>query len=99
VDNYGVNPKNIGLYAGSYAGFITLMAMFNEPEVFAAGAALRSVTDWAHYNPGYTSNILNGPSTDPIVCRQSSSTYFSIDVKRARHGSHRLAAVVAHLFC
>ena len=52
VEKYGVNPKNIGIYGGSYGGFITLMAMFNEPEVFAAGAALRSVKDWAHYKHG-----------------------------------------------
>ena len=42
-------PKRIGLYGGSYGGFITLMAMFTEPDAFAAGAALRPVTDWAHY--------------------------------------------------
>jgi hypothetical protein len=28
------------------------MALFTEPEHFGAGAALRSVTDWAHYNHG-----------------------------------------------
>ena len=36
-----VNPKRIGVYGGSYGGFITLMAMFTTPDVFAAGAALR----------------------------------------------------------
>ena len=41
------------------------MAMFRKPELFAAGAALRPVTDWAHYNHGYTSNILNTPEVDP----------------------------------
>jgi dipeptidyl aminopeptidase/acylaminoacyl peptidase len=60
-----VNPKRIGVYGGSYGGFITLMAMFTTPDVFAAGAALRPVTDWAHYNHGYTSNILNEPQNDP----------------------------------
>ena len=60
VDKYGVNPKHVGLYGGSYGGFITLMAMFTEPDVFAAGGAIRSVTDWAlHYNHGYTDAILN----------------------------------------
>ncbi len=54
-----VDPKRIGLYGGSYGGFITLMAMFTTPDVFAAGAANRPVTDWAHYNHGYTSDILN----------------------------------------
>ena len=55
VAQYGADPKRIGMYGGSYGGFITLMAMFTTPDVFAAGAALRPVTDWAHYNNGYTS--------------------------------------------
>ncbi len=59
-----MDPKRIGVYGGSYGGFITLMAMFTPPDVFAAGAALRPVTDWAHYNHGYTSDILNLPQND-----------------------------------
>jgi dipeptidyl aminopeptidase/acylaminoacyl peptidase len=77
VETHGVHPDKIGLYGGSYGGFITLMAMFNEPETFAAGAALRSVTDWAHYNHGYTSNILNEPTLDPEAYRKSSPIYFA----------------------
>ena len=53
------------------------MALFNEPETFKAGAALRSVTDWAHYNHGYTANILNEPSQDPIAYKRSSPIYFA----------------------
>jgi dipeptidyl aminopeptidase/acylaminoacyl peptidase len=81
VDKYGVNPKHVGLYGGSYGGFITLMAMFNEPEVFAAGGAIRSVTDWAHYNHGYTANILNEPYNDEKAYRQSSPIYFANGLK------------------
>lgn len=77
VEELGVDAKNLGIYGGSYGGFITLMAMFNEPETFASGAALRSVTDWAHYNHGYTSNILNTPVEDPIAYRRSSPIYFA----------------------
>ncbi len=73
----GVNPKHIGIYGGSYGGFITLMALFTSPGTFAAGAALRPVTDWAHYNQGYTSNILNTPAEDSIAYRQSSPIYFA----------------------
>jgi dipeptidyl aminopeptidase/acylaminoacyl peptidase len=51
--------------------------MFNEADTFASGAALRSVTDWAHYNHGYTSNILNEPHLDPIAYRRSSPIYFA----------------------
>ncbi len=78
-----VNPKRIGVYGGSYGGFITLMAMFTSPDTFAAGAALRPVTDWAHYNHGYTSNILNEPQNDPEAYRQSSPIYFADGLKGA----------------
>jgi dipeptidyl aminopeptidase/acylaminoacyl peptidase len=81
VEKLGVNPKNIGLYGGSYGGFITLMAMFNEPDVFAAGGALRSVTDWAHYNHGYTANILNEPVNDSIAYYRSSPINFAKGLK------------------
>ncbi|HTM98059.1 MAG TPA: prolyl oligopeptidase family serine peptidase [Pedobacter sp.] len=81
VEKYGVNPKHVGLYGGSYGGFITLMGMFKEPEVFAAGGALRSVTDWAHYNHGYTANILNEPFNDPIAYKRSSPIYYADKLK------------------
>src|SRR5665647_2230464 len=78
-----VDPKRIGVYGGSYGGFITLMAMFTTPDVFAAGAALRPVTDWAHYNHGYTSSILNVPQADAEAYRKSSPIYFAEGLKGA----------------
>ena len=96
VEKYGVNPKNIGLYGGSYGGFITLMAMFNEPDVFAAGAALRSVTDWAHYNHGYTANILNEPFTDPIAYQRSSPIYFADGLQGHLLMAHGMVDVNVH---
>ena len=81
VDELDIDPQRVGLSGGSYGGFITLMAMFNAPEVFAAGAALRSVTDWAHYNHGYTSNILNTPVEDSIAYARSSPIYFAEGLK------------------
>ncbi len=41
-----VDAKRVGTYGGSYGGFLTFMALFTEPELFQAGAALRPVTDW-----------------------------------------------------
>jgi len=78
-----VNPKHLGVYGGSYGGFITLMAMFTSPDTFAAGAALRPVTDWSHYNHGYTSNILNEPQEDAEAYRKSSPIYFAEGLKGA----------------
>lgn len=70
--NLQVDKKRVGTYGGSYGGFMTFMALFTEPDLFQAGAALRPVTDWAHYNAGYTSNILNTPNDDDIAYRKSS---------------------------
>ncbi|MCA9034798.1 MAG: S9 family peptidase [Planctomycetaceae bacterium] len=82
VKEHNVDAKRVGVYGGSYGGFMTLMALFRDPELFACGAALRPVTDWAHYNHGYTSNILNTPETDPQAYLNSSPIYFAEGLKR-----------------
>jgi dipeptidyl aminopeptidase/acylaminoacyl peptidase len=74
---FGIDPERIGIYGGSYGGFITLMALFTEPKHFGAGAALRPVTDWAHYNHGYTARILNVPDRDTLSYRRSSPIFFA----------------------
>lgn len=81
VKELNVNPERIGTYGGSYGGFLTLMAMFKAPDVFKAGAALRPVTDWAHYHPGYTVDILNLPHKDTEAYKQSSPIYFAEGLK------------------
>ena len=81
VKTYGVDSNRIGIYGGSYGGFMTLMAMFKTPGVFAAGAALRSVSDWANYNNGYTSEILNTPYEDSLAYKRSSPIYYVSGLK------------------
>jgi len=73
--NFGINPERVGMYGGSYGGFMTLMALFTEPKHFGSGAALRSVTDWAHYNNGYTGSILNLPQSDTLAYHRSSPIF------------------------
>lgn len=72
VENYGVDPHRVGVYGGSYGGFMTFMALFRDPDLFQAGAALRPVADWMQYNHSYTSNILNTPQIDPEAYQRSS---------------------------
>ena len=91
-----VDPKRIGVYGGSYGGFITLMAMFTTPDTFVAGAALRPVTDWAHYNHGYTSNILNNPQKDAEAYRKSSPIYFAEGLKGALLICHGMVDTNVH---
>ncbi|HLJ45548.1 MAG TPA: prolyl oligopeptidase family serine peptidase [Bryobacteraceae bacterium] len=96
VSHEGVDPKRIGIYGGSYGGFMTLMAMFTQPDVFAAGAALRPVTDWAAYNHPYTSNILNLPQTDSPAYKESSPIYFANGLKGALLICHGMVDTNVH---
>ena len=96
VKQYRVDAGKVGLYGGSYGGFITLMGMFNAPEKFAAGAALRPVTDWANYNHGYTSNILNEPFLDSIAYKRSSPFYFAEGLKGHLLICHGMVDVNVH---
>jgi dipeptidyl aminopeptidase/acylaminoacyl peptidase len=81
VANVAVDPKRVGVYGGSYGGFMTLMALFRAPGEFAAGAALRPVTDWTQYSNDYTDAILNEPQVDPIAYARSSPLEFAAGLR------------------
>jgi dipeptidyl aminopeptidase/acylaminoacyl peptidase len=93
---YGIPGSRIGMYGGSYGGFMTLMALFTAQDHFGAGAALRSVTDWAHYNEGYTSAILNRPQDDTLAYRRSSPIYFASGLRSPLLMAHGMADQNVH---
>jgi len=82
IENANVDPKRVGTYGGSYGGFLTLMSLFTDADLFASGSAIRLVSDWAYYNHGYTSNILNTPADDAIAYERSSPIYFVEGLKK-----------------
>ena len=55
------------------------------------------VTDWAHYNHGYTANILNEPVNDSIAYRRSSPLYFAEGLKDHLLICHGLVDVNVHV--
>ena len=77
VANQQGDAANVGIYGGSYGGFMAFMGLFKAPEVFKSGAALRPVSDWTTYNHEYTSNILNTPDLDPEAYQRSSPIEFA----------------------
>lgn len=81
VEHQQGDPDRVGVYGGSYGGFMTLTALFKAPDVFKAGAALRPVTDWSQYNHEYTSNILNTPELDPQPYHDGSPIFFAEGLK------------------
>jgi len=80
--------SNVGIYGGSYGGFMSFMALFRAPETFKAGAALRPVTDWTSYNHEYTANILNTPELDPEAYKISSPIEYAQNLQGALLISH-----------
>lgn len=72
---------NVGIYGGSYGGFMALYAVTDQPDRFHAGAALRKVSNWRNYyhaNPWYTLPRLGDPEEFPDhYDRSSPLTYAS----------------------
>ena len=42
----GVDPRRVGIYGGSYGGFLTALALARDSDLFAAGVDLHGVHDW-----------------------------------------------------
>jgi dipeptidyl aminopeptidase/acylaminoacyl peptidase len=95
VKQHGARPEGIGIYGGSYGGFITLRALFTAPKSFGAGAALRRPT-------GPTTiirrpNILNQPQEDDEAFRRSSPIYFAEGLEDPLLICHGLVDVNVHV--
>ncbi len=80
VANYSVNPQKVGVYGGSYGGFIAGMLVMRFPDKVAAAAALRPVFDWKNYyasSPVYTAQRLGIPSENPEAYKRSSPIFYA----------------------
>lgn len=44
-----VDPKKIGLWGGSYGGYLTAMGLAHDSDLFAAGVDLHGVHDWSAF--------------------------------------------------
>ena len=60
-----VDPDRIGIWGWSYGGYMTLMSLFKQPDVFAAGVSGAPVTDWTLYDTHYTERYLGTPQGNP----------------------------------
>ena len=70
-----IDSARIGMYGGSYGGFLPLMALFKSPNTYACAAVLRAVTNWENYyrhNPWYTEALLGKPEENPEAYKISS---------------------------
>ncbi len=60
-----VDASRIGIWGGSYGGFMTLQALFNAPDVFKTGIADAPVSDWKLYDTIYTERYMGRPQDIP----------------------------------
>lgn len=77
--------NHVGIYGGSYGGFMALYAVTDEPDRFHAAAALRKVSNWRNYyyaNPWYTLPRLGDPEEVPEHYDRSSPLTYAPELKR-----------------
>jgi len=67
-----VDGDNIGFWGWSYGGYMTIMALFQEPDVFKAGVSVAPVTDWRLYDTAYTERYLGHPDAPGDVYKNTS---------------------------
>jgi len=60
-----VDSSRIGIFGWSYGGTMTLVAMFNAPDVFKAGVSVAPVADWRLYDTAYTERYMGRPQDNP----------------------------------
>jgi len=85
IKNYSVDAKRVGVYGGSYGGFMASMLVLRAPDKVACGAALRPVFDWKNYyasSPIYTTERLGYPEKNPEAYRRSSPIAYADKLQR-----------------
>ncbi len=85
VKNYSVNPQKVGVYGGSYGGFMAGMLVMRAPDKIAAAAALRPVFDWKNYfysSPIYTLERLGFPDKNAEAYKRSSPISYAENLQK-----------------
>lgn len=74
-----VDPKRIGIYGGSYGGYLTALALARDSGLFAAGVDIHGVHDWA------------GERARPLLSRERYETF--PDVSQALEAAWRSSPI------
>jgi len=73
----GVDPDRIGIWGGSYGGYLTAMALARDPDIFKAGVDLHGVHDWtlelAHETPDLSKRFEQGDRSEALAVAWRSS--------------------------
>jgi dipeptidyl-peptidase-4 len=64
---------SVGVTGASYGGFMSIMALALEPDLFRTAVAVAPVSEWTGYDTAYTERYLGLPSENPDGYRESSA--------------------------
>jgi dipeptidyl aminopeptidase/acylaminoacyl peptidase len=65
-----VDAQRIGVWGGSYGGYLTALALARASDLFAAGVDFHGVHDWSELEPA------SGPPSDPTVAVKAAKLAF-----------------------
>mgnify|MGYP005839710911 CR=1 FL=1 len=70
-----IDGSRLGIWGGSYGGFLVLMVMCKYPIVFNTGISWKPVTDWRNYWDSYTGERLTRPQDDMDAYKATSPVF------------------------
>jgi dipeptidyl-peptidase 4 len=77
-----IDGSRVGIYGGSFGGYLSALAVLRRPDVFTAGVALAPVTDWHNYDTAYTERYMGLPA-DQTAAYEASSVVLAAAVPPA----------------
>ncbi|RKY88902.1 S9 family peptidase, partial [candidate division KSB1 bacterium] len=76
-----IDGKRVGIYGGSYGGYMTCMALLAAPDVYHVGVARAPVTDWKNYDSIYTERYMQRPQDNPDGYKKGSALTYAENLK------------------
>ncbi len=76
-----IDGSRVGITGGSYGGYATCMSLLRYPDVYQAGVAMSSVTDWRSYDSIYTERYMRTPQANPEGYRLGSAMTYAKNLK------------------
>ena len=78
-----VDPRRIGLWGGSYGGYLTALGLARSSDMFAAGVDIHGVHDWNTEIPNFLSSYKPNERTDSARLAWESSPLSSVSTWRS----------------
>jgi len=96
-----VDASRIGIFGGSFGGFLTLNAILRAPHVYKAAAVWAPVTDWAAFDKIYSEQYMDTPQDNTDGYRETRISPLATDLRSKlllMHGGEDCTVHLNHTF-